>query len=59
MKLKKYKIFGHDYLRKDEVVQCLADIIDESIRQHVATGDRQHAYNAGVCITLKEFFENL
>lgn len=59
MKPKKYKIFGHDYLRKDEVVRCLSDIVDESVRQSVATGDPLHGYNAAAILIVKEFFENL
>ena len=59
MKPKKYTIFGNDYFKKDDVVQCLSDIIDECVRQSVATGDPIHGYNAASILIVKEFFENL
>lgn len=59
MRPEKYKIFGHDYLRKDEVVQCLSYIIDELVRQGLETGNILHGYNAAAILIVKEFFENL
>lgn len=59
MRPKKYKFFGHDYFRKEDVVRCLADIVDESVRQSIATGDLLHGYNAAAILIVKELFENL
>ena len=59
MKPNKVVIEGVEYFRKDEIVQCLSDIMEESIRQAVATGDLLHHYNAGSILVLKKFFEVL
>ena len=59
MKPKKYKFFGHEYFRKEEVVRCLSDIVEESVRQSVATGNLIHKYNAATILVVKELFENL
>lgn len=59
MRPKKYKFFGHDYFRKEDVVLCLSDIVDESVRQSVATGNLIHKHNAAIILVLKELFENL
>jgi hypothetical protein len=59
MKPNKVVIEGVEYFRKDEIVQCLSDIVEESIRQAVATGDLLHHYNAGSILMLKKFFEIL
>lgn len=46
MRPKTYKFLGHDYFRKEEVVRCLSDIVEESVRQSVETGNLIHKYNA-------------
>jgi hypothetical protein len=59
MKPNKVVIEGVEYFRKDEIVQCLSDIVEECIRQAVVTGDLLHHYNAGSILMLKKFFEIL
>lgn len=59
MRPKKYKFLGHDYFRKEEVVSCLSDIVEESVRQSVETGNLIHKYNAATILVLKELFENI
>lgn len=55
----KVEIEGVEYFRKDEIIECLQDIVTESIRQGVATGDLLHHYNAGAILELEKFFEAL